>query len=71
MRSQAIFLKPYERVIDGIHGWSIVAFKKAPFEQRATKGITYISKYSYTLTINLWLVVLRLKWIGREVKHAS
>lgn len=33
------------------------------------RHISYISKYRYGLSINLWLIKVTLSWLGREQKE--
>lgn len=50
----------------------IVLVDKIPYEQKTVgsnleqKGFTYISKYKYRLLVDLWLVKLCFRWVGRE-----
>ena len=48
----------------------IILVDKIPYEQKTvapwSTGFTYISKYEYRLSVDLWLVRFGFKWIGRE-----
>lgn len=63
--------RPYQRVtLEGVAPISIVAFRKRPYQQKQhateNEAYIYISKYAYGLAIDLWVVVLRFDWVGRE-----
>ena len=63
---------------DGFEPNSIIAFSRRPYEQKTFPHYstldfaevpvfkTYISKYESVLLIDLWLVRLRFRWVGRE-----
>lgn len=48
----------------------IILVDKIPYEQKTVDhgatGFTYISKYEYRLSVDLWLVGFGFRWIGRE-----
>lgn len=52
---------------------SIIAYRKYPYEQkvfeRSKTGMAYTSKYTYGLFLDLWLVRIKLMWLGRELKE--
>lgn len=81
MRKQLYFTRLYTRSVEGVIPNSVVAFMKRGHEQKvyvhhytmdfAEEGTrkTYISKYEYNLAIDLWLVKIRLSWLGREQRQ--
>jgi hypothetical protein len=48
----------------------IVFVGKRPYEQKyvdyGDKGFSYISKFEWTVVIDLWIIAMRFRWIGRE-----
>lgn len=54
----------------GYNELAIVVIDKIPYEQKyvdqGEKGFSYISKYEWRMVIDLWVVILRFNWIGRE-----
>lgn len=65
------WLKPYQRLREGEMIGGIVAFAKEPhiYQTLVGKETTevFVKQYRYSLFINLWVVVIRLRWFGREL----
>ena len=65
--------KPYSRIKEGIVGQSIIAFGKRPhyYEYMAStedsdgKNYPTTTQWSYTLYLDLWILKIRLDWLGK------
>lgn len=50
----------------------ILFIGRKPYEQKCVErengnaGFSYISKYQWTVILDLWVVAMRFRWIGRE-----
>ncbi len=69
-RFRKIFHYEYEYNRYDVDPECVIFFRKLPFERRSIdrgdKILSYISKYRYVLIIDLWLLMLRFEWVGRE-----
>ena len=65
-------MRLYARSDEGALPNAVIVFDKQPYYQKTCghgeKGHTYISKYAYRCTFDLWVLKLRLDWVGRERK---
>lgn len=75
MRKYIYWNKLYIKKEDGVLARAIIGLGKYPYERKiwknkevgfSTQRFGYVSKYKYTLIINIWIAEIWFEWIGKE-----
>ncbi len=69
-RFRKLFFFCSEEVRYLVDDLSIIFIRKKLYEQkyvdRGDEGFWYISKFEWTVVVDLWIVAMRFRWIGKE-----
>lgn len=68
-RFRGLFKYEYDPMFPTMKQYILFVVKK-PYEQkyvdRGNTGFSYISKFEWIVAIDLWFVLFKFQWVGRE-----